>query len=467
MKCADLVRTLDSRTLGKLKKYLLSPYLCPDESMAATLEALIESTDSTREGDPPDKESLFTRIFGKRKYDDSRLRLQMSRLFAHVERFLALEELDPFALRLGLARHYRSRSLHKFYQEAMQDFAKELEKSSLRNEHYYEQEYRMRLDQYEYLASIKRQGEFNLKEISDTLEISYIIKKLRHCCRVLHVQSVYKLENPFPFIDEIKAYIEHEKLYSIPVLGFYYYNYLAILHPAEDHYFRKCLEIYNESDSHFETEERREVFVNILNYCIRKINEGKEEYNETVFGLYMRGLDRGFLLDRGKLSRFTYRNIAEIGINLREYGWVDEFLDRYKSKLEKQYQQAFHHFEKGRLFSEQKKYHEAMSWLGQLSFNDPLLELSVRLERIRIFYEMGERELSEYHVDSMDQFLRRKKNFGYHTEYYKCFLKYMRKLLRINPMDNIRSQSLLRELELEPRITGRKWLTEKFQKILN
>lgn len=465
MKCADLVRTLDARTLGKFKKYLLSPYLCSDTSMLATLEAIAEMVQSTPEEEPLDKRALYARIHGKKVFDDTHLRLQMSRLFGHLERFLAYEELDPFSSPLGLARYYRSRSMHKFYQEAMQGFEKALEKTSLRNERYYEQEYRMRLDQYEYLASIKRQGEFNLKEITDTIEISYIIKKLRHCCRVLHVQSVYKLENPFPFIDEIKAYIEQEKLYSIPVLGFYYYNYLAILHPNEDHYFRKCLDIYNEYDNQFEAEERREVFVNILNYCIRKINEGKEDYNETVFGLYMRGLDRGFLLDRGKLSRFTYRNIAEIGINLKEFGWVDEFLDRYKTKLEKQYQQPFHHFEKGRLFSEQKKYHEAMSWLGQLSFNDPLLELSVRLERIRIFYEMGERELSEYHVESMDQFLRRKKNFGYHTEYYKCFLKYMRKLLRINPMDTQRTQLLLKELELEPRITGRKWLFEKFRSL--
>ena len=176
----------------------------------------------------------------------------------------------------------------------------------------------------------------------------------------------------------------------------------------------------------------------------------------------MRGLDKEFLLDQGKLSRFTYRNIAEIGINLKEYVWVNEFLESYKLKLEKPYRESFYLLEKARVLSDQKKYNQAIAYLTQLSFNDQLIELSTRLERIRIFYEMGESELSQYHVESMELFLRRKKNLGYHSDHYKSFLKYMRKLLKTNPKEKKKFKQYALDIQTEEKITGKKWLVEKF-----
>jgi len=459
MKCVEIIQNLDAKSINRLHKYLKSPYLCTDTTMPDSLEAIL-NLDPKKHTDI-DKLQLFRSIFGKQSYNDAKLRLQMSRLYGHVKKFLNLERTESLEDKLSVLKILRNKSLDKFYLEIYQETEEFLKNQTQANEHFFEQEYQLRLERYEYLASKKRQGEFNLKEISDSIEISYLIKKLRHCCRVAHVQSVFKMDSPFPFMDEIYSYIEKEKLYDIPVLGFYYYNYLAIINPLEDHYFQKCLHIYNHHDLKFDPEERREVFINILNYCIRKINEGKENYNETVFELYLRGLKHGFMLEQNKLSRFTYRNIAEIGINLKEYDWVDQFLEDYKIKLEKPWRESFYQFEKARVLSEKKKYSEALGFLSQLSFTDPLIELSVRLERIRIFYEMGEEELSQYHVDSMDQFLRRKKNFGYHTEYYKCFLKYTRKLLKIDSKDQPKVKKLIDSVKAEPKITGRKWLLEK------
>jgi hypothetical protein len=460
LKIVDLIRSFDARTLTRFKKYLQSPLLCSDELM---LKVLIVLTDEPSiKTKIPDKKNLFRALFPGQPFNDNRMRLLLSRLFSFAEDFLRIENGDKQSTKSGLLKYYRQKSLDKHFIQTYEEFVQDQNKILPKNEGYYEHSYNLRLEKYDYLVTKKRQGEFNLKEISDSIEVSYIIKKLRHCCRVLHVHSVYKLESPFPFIEEINNYVKEQKLYEIPVLGFYYYNYLAILNPTEDFYFKKCVELYQNYDHHFENEERREVYVNILNYCIRKVNEGKEQFNETVFDLYMRGLEKEFLLDQGKLSRFTYRNIAEIGINLKEYDWVNEFLETYQIKLEKQYREPFYLLEKARVLSDQKKYNQAIAYLTQLSFNDQLIELSTRLERIRIFYEMGESELSQYHVESMELFLRRKKNLGYHSDHYKSFLKYMRKLLKTNPNEKKKFRQYVLDIQSEEKITGRKWLVEKF-----
>ena len=186
-----------------------------------------------------------------------------------------------------------------------------------------------------------------------------------------------------------------------------------------------------------------------------------------IFNLYNRGLDQGFLLDQGKLSRFTYRNIAEIGILMKNYDWVLRFLDRYKLNLERQYRDSFYQLEKARVLSDQRNYSKAIELLANLGFSDPLIELSTRLERIRIFFEMDELEVCQYHIESMELFLRRKKHVGYHTEYYKNFISYARKLLRPEKSDIHYWRQLRTQIDKEDKITGRKWLIEKYDHRLN
>ena len=95
------------------------------------------------------------------------------------------------------------------------------------------------------------------------------------------------------------------------------------------------------------------------------------------------------------------------------------------------------------------------------------IELSTRLERIRIFYEMEELELSQYHIESMEIYLRRKSNFGYHSEHYKAFIHFMRKILKQMNPNKLQWTALRKQIEQEEKLTGRKWLLEKVdQKIL-
>lgn len=465
MKLIKLLQTFDNQQIKSFGRYLKSPYFCTDTLMEQLFSVLIST--QLKKNTELDKEMTFKSLFGKIPYNDTRMRLLLSRLFKYAESFLVQEQQMLQSKTDLLLKSYRHKSLDKLFQETIASIDEEQKSQYPKNESFYDDQYLIAIEHYEYLVSKKRQGEFNLKDISDAMETAYIIKKLRHCCRVMHVHSVYKLETPFPFIDQILSFVSENKLYEIPVLGFYYYNYLSILFGAKDEYFQKCLSLHQLYENHFEQDERREIYLNLLNYCIRKVNEGQSQYNATVFELYMKGLEKDFLLDQGKLSRFTYRNIAEIGINLKEYDWVNSFLDRYQSKLEKNHQNSFYLLEKARVLSDQRNYHQAVALLANLSFDDHIIELSTRLERIRIFYEMEELELSQYHIESMEIYLRRKSNFGYHSEHYKAFIHFMRKILKQMNPNKLQWTALRKQIEQEEKLTGRKWLLEKVdQKIL-
>lgn len=459
MKVLSILSILDKKGISRLKKYLLSEYFSPDPALFKLLQSIL---DDYKPGEELDKSKIWKSLYKTAPYEDVKMRLIFSRLFRQMENFIKLEYLTKEDFNLGHLKLYRHKSNDKLFLQTLTEQKEQLAQSVVRNEVHFDKEYALRIEEYDFLVTKKRQGEFNLKHISDSIEISYAIKKLRHCCRVLQIHSIYKLETPFPFLQEILTHIEVNKWYEIPVLGFYYYNYQSIIHPTNSEYFNHCVAIYNKYEDNFEEEERRYAYIDILNYCIRKLNEGSDSYYETIFTLYDRGLDQGFLIDQGKLSRFTYRNIAEIGILMKEYTWVLNFLEKYKINLEKQYQEPFYLLEKARVLSDQRHYNDAIDLLANLNFSDPLIELSTRLERIRIFFEMNEIEFCQYHVESMELFLRRKKYVGYHTEYYKNFMSYTRKLLKPENNDVKHWKQLRQQIDKEEKITGRKWLIEKF-----
>ena len=89
MKIVELIRSFDTRTLTRFKKYLQSPLLCTDELMLKLLQLLIE--DPSFKTTNPEKTNLFRGLFPNQPFNDNRMRLLLSRLFAMAEDFLRIE----------------------------------------------------------------------------------------------------------------------------------------------------------------------------------------------------------------------------------------------------------------------------------------------------------------------------------------------------------------------------------------
>ena len=213
--------------------------------------------------------------------------------------------------------------------------------------------------------------------------------------------------------------------------------------PEQEEHFKALVGIISDSESDFDWDELRDNYFTILNYCIRKINAGDDSYLKTLFELYVKSLDKGFLIEKNTISRFTYRNIAETGIKVDEITWVDEFILAYKNKLETKYQASFYALEKARLYIVQNDFNEALGYISRISFTDPLIELANRLEKIRIFIELNQQDVADYQLDAMNSYMRRNKGIGYHREHYRQFIHYTKKMIRVVSTDKDQLNELL------------------------
>ncbi|MDV7398044.1 hypothetical protein RZS08_41970, partial [Arthrospira platensis SPKY1] len=107
-----------------------------------------------------------------------------SLLLKLIERFLVYEYREQQAVdhEVQLASIYRRRNLQRHYRTAIRQARAYQEKSPHRNAEYFEQSFRIELEEYNHAAASWRTDAINLQNVSDQFDLAYIAQKLRQTC---------------------------------------------------------------------------------------------------------------------------------------------------------------------------------------------------------------------------------------------------------------------------------------------
>ena len=179
----------------------------------------------------------------------------------------------------------------------------------------------------------KRTEKTNELQMVQNLDYFYFAEKLRVLCSILSRQYLVKSELELPFFDELIKHLENEKFDHIPVITIYYQIYLTqIDSDNEEHYF-KLKELLNKYYKLFPQDQAYDMYIFAMNYCIRRLNKGKPNSLNELFLLYKELLPKKLILVDGELSPWYFKNIVVTGLRLKEYEWVEDFINRYKDYL--------------------------------------------------------------------------------------------------------------------------------------
>ena len=411
------------------------------------------------------KEVAYRWVFGKEQFDDAKMRQTMFFTTKCVEEYLIYQELHLDAIRAhtALANVYRKRKLPKLFQKNMRLTQKEQRNQDYRNGEFLNNEYQIRQEEYRFLSGQKRTVALNLQEMSNALDSTYLADKLRQSCLMLAHQSVYTAEYEIGMLDEVLQYVETRNFLDIPAISIYYYSYKAITEQDDESYFRNLRNEISERGHLFPKSEIRDIYLLAINYCIRQINVGKDEYIRESFELYREGLEQKILLDEGVLSRHTFTNVVTNGTRLKEFKWTENFINEYKAYLEDQYRENNVHYSLARLNFEKGDYETAMKLFSQMEYDDIFMNLNAKLMQFKMFYEQDELDVLESLLESMRNYLVRKKVIGYHKSNYKNIIRFTKKLLKINPYSEIQKKKLQKEIEDANPLAERKWLLKQLK----
>lgn len=463
----NILKTFSKKEIRDCRKWLDSPYHNQREDCLLLFNYLCENLQYE---DALKKEVAYRHIFNKAAFDDARIRQTMHFLLKVIEDFLSYEAFNtnPIDSKITLAQLYRKRGLDTLYHKTLKSVQKAHIDLPYRDEDYFKKELSILQEKYEYLEeSQQRSAKMNLQEISDTLDRTFITSKLKQACLMIAHQKVYKVEYDIGILSGIIEHIVERDLLDTPAISIYYYIYkISTTLDTDEESFNKVKELSAQYAHLFSNEEATDIYLMAVNYCIEQMNKGKREFIPQVFELYKEGIKRKVFIVDGTIDRFLFRNIVTAGSYLKEFDWLEKFTDEYQQYLDPRHRDDYANLSRSMILYNKKDYNTAMRLLTQYDFKDTLINLNGKVMLIKMYYELKEIPALESLLESAAVFVKRKKDItNIYKRPYNNLIKYVKKLLRVNPYDKAKKEKLRQEIMAANPLIEKRWFLEQLDKL--
>ena len=461
-----VLKTFDKKEVREFRKWLHSPAHNQREDVIRLYDYLVEENRLEKEGFLL-KERAFPWVYPKETYDDAKMRQAIFFLTRTLEEFLIYQELreDEIRSKTILAGVYRKRKLGKAFAKNMRSTRQLQGKQTYQDSYFLQNQYLILREEYAHAANQNRVVPLNLQEVSDALDAYFLAEKLRQACYMQSHLKVFRADYKAGLLEEALRYVEENDLLHLPAISIYYYGLKTTIEPEnEENYQQLNLQIANYGHL-FPDTEIRSIHLIAINYCIGQLNLGKTEFFRELFEQYRQGLEMGFLIENGILSRYTFRNLVTNGTYLKEFDWVENFIHEYQPYLEERYRESIVHYSLGKLHFEKNDYAKSMQLLSQVEYDDILMNLTAKTMLLKMFYEQDEFDALESLLESMRTYMQRKKVIGYHRSNYKNIIRYTKKLLKVNPYNKAALRRLQEEIKEVNPLTEREWLLRQLERV--
>lgn len=456
-KLMTLYRALSKIEMNALKKLLLSPYFNRREDVVKLFNYFYKCRFSIKIR--PNKEDAYTFVYPQQPYKDNKFRSLLNILLELSEEYLCQKELssNSFNKKILACSAYRKINHDKLFTSELAATRKYLKESTYRDSSYYEDVYRLQLEEYTFTTRTKRIEELNLQQTSDSLDIYYLALKLKQSCLLLSHQTVYRKEYDQGLLPLLLEKASEPKYLQIPAIAIYLYAFHALTE-KEDIYFNLLKELLIKNGDLFPVEEISNLYFLAINICIKKLNLGKNRYAREAFELYKISLEKEYLIQSKAFNHFTYKNIFNAGILAGEFEWTENFLKEYKPFLEVKIREETYSLNLAQLEFSREHYSLVLRLLHKSEYKDLLMSLTAKTIELKTYFEMDEMDLLEAHIEAMEKFIRRKTMMGYHKEIYIETIRLVKKMLRVNPFDKKEKRDLIEEIQATKAIAEKRWL---------
>ncbi len=415
------------------------------------------------------KEEAWKKIKKGHSYDDVRMRKYLSDLLKLVEQYLAQAQFEEDDIRqsIYLLQAIGDRQIAKLERTGMRTVRKNLEKMAYRTPDYYLSNYEAEINLYNLVDfETNREEKSNIEAISNNLDYFYLGEKLRILSNVSSRKKVIQHDYQLGLIEEIIKTIDLKKYESNPTIAIYYQIYLVNTDPSnEDHYF-KLKELLEQHYQLFPSEEvLNTLYAAAQNYCIFKINRGQQNFLKELFDVYKSILDKGFYSQENTMTPSRFRNMVVTGLRLKEFTWVEEFIQKYQEFLPERFRENAVSFNLAQLYFYQKKYEKVISILQQIEYEDFTYNLNSKVTLLFTYYEMDEVEPLFSLLDSFSKYLNRHKEIPTNRRLnYQNLIRFTRKLTNVMPGDKPAIDKLKKEIS-ETKVASVNWLKEKIAEL--
>lgn len=469
------LESLSVYELNRFGKFINSPYFNINDKLSALFDILDRDIRSNKSVTLT-KEKVWKSLDVKNDFEGVRFRKLCSDLLKLIEKFLSQEQFDNNPLHRAnyLLKAVSSKNLEKLYSSSIST-ARRLSKQQLEKTasfYYYQYQIEKNLfsltSEFEQKAKVKSDTSIiNISDIAHNLDIFYLAEKIKYQCSLLEYKNIVAIENDkILFFDDILKQIQNMDFESIPPIAIYYQIYLTLTEPENEIHFQKLKELIDSYLSIFPIDEAKGIYESSINYCVKRINTGSQNYLEELFQLYQYGLEHKIMLTKNEISPTSFRNICFIGVRLNKYDWTENFIQSHKHQLNSKYRQNAVTFNLARLNIYRKDYHKVIEYLREVTFDDVVYELSSRAIQVVAYYELDEIDALSAYLSSFKTFLRRNSKIPERRKNnYSRMIEFTQKLIRLAPHMTKEIKKLEEEIQGSENFSDKKWILEKLKEL--
>ncbi len=412
------------------------------------------------------RENVYRALFPKKKYDEKHLNHLMSFLLKLVEQYISYAhyEQQPLRFNLHLLEAYSARGLDKHYKQILQQTKAKLQQYPHRNMDFYFLQHQLaEIENRHFLQQKIRKHDERLQIAADNFDLYYLSGKLKYFCEMQDRKMSLAANYELHMLPEITGYISQHSFSEYSGIEAYKIILQILETPDTTEHFFQLKKFLQQNSGHFPPDELKELYFYGINYCIRKVNSGEQNFLKELFTLYRDALTSELLFENHELSPWTYKNLVGVGLRLKEFQWVEEFIHAYNSKLSESFREHALHYNLAELCYYQGNFGKAMTHLNRVEFSDIYYSFDTKKMMLKIYFEQDETDALLSLIVSFRTFIKRNQSLSEANRLaYENFILVMQQFVKFQQQKS--APELLKKIETLKPLADRNWLLEQYHK---
>ncbi len=420
-KLTEILSSFSKDEMKRFKKFVESPYYNGSENVRRFFRE-VEGFYPKFTNKNYTLRNIHSKLFPAKNYHDGVIRNLASDLYKLACDFLTAEYIkaDKYESGLNTLKALRQKGLKEQFEKEYKNILADIDKNK-KDDNYYLGLYSINEQSLEIFNIIKKTDrkheEFLASSAANTerLIVFFLARILKEYCALIDVSTEFQIKPKLKFLETIKQYLNSNDYSSIPAISMFYDSLCLSTEPVSsepnsefDTIFTRLHNNLKENKHELPHNDIYTLYINLLNSSIAKIYEYDRKYFPLTFEL-IKEIIAGdyYAVEGGYMEYGFFSGAVNLGLNFKEYEWIEEFIHKYRDKLlPEQRENAYYHF-LALLEFFKKNYEKSLELLSHSNPVDFYLLINNQRLQMMINYELGRIEEIYYLIDSYRHTLTR------------------------------------------------------------
>lgn len=476
----NIITILKSLNKGEIKDFRIfigSSFFNTNKNLVCLFEILCNELQIVQK---LDTRQIHKTIYGSKPHSEENVKTLIHQLTRLLEKFLAYNEYTkaPGEEKVMLMRAYDNKKLDKLYNRLQLSYGNELEEikgfnlTILYRKMWYEKSL---IDFYVNRDNEKllHQAEVRLSEITIAIFFIEMFRQYNMFWRLDYID--FETDNNYvtPVLDNIDIEAVN-KLFSETMYKYYmlfepyYCLHRSIDDDSEvsDKFIERFMELIGDENSQIEKSEQFVLSTILVNFLYLLFTKDFARYERRVFEAFRLLLSLYSYSGEKYLRTSIFKNILRFGVQLKEYEWIQSFINEYTPMLEENERNNMYNYAWCFLSFAIKDYEGALKYESKIDYGTTQMKYYMRDVRLCALYELGDYEGALNLIDAYKHFIKNEKSFkGSMKTGYIQFIQMINELVKFKlGKSRITTEKLKEKINIS--VTMRKrWLLAKAEQL--